>query len=86
MDSILSHMQTAYYMSLLEIYNYILSSAISKVLFERNPLGELFINPQRPQKDADDWITLWKISLGSNDVFVKALPNLFLTISIKILG
>lgn len=29
---------------------YILSSAIGKVLFERKPLGELFVKPKRPMK------------------------------------
>lgn len=39
---------------------YILSAAIGKVLFERKPLGELFVKPKRPQKDSDDGrLTLW---------------------------
>ena len=32
---------------------YILSSAIGKVLFERKPLGELFVKPKRLMNDAD---------------------------------
>ena len=39
---------------------YILSSAIGKVLFERKPLGELFVKPKRPMKNSDDGqLTLW---------------------------
>lgn len=33
---------------------YILSSAIGKVLFERKPLGELFVKPKCLQNDFDD--------------------------------
>ena len=33
---------------------YILSAAIGKVLFERKPLGELFVKPKRPQNDSDN--------------------------------
>ena len=39
---------------------YFISAAIGKVLFERKPLGELFVNPKRPQNDSDDGqLTLW---------------------------
>ena len=39
---------------------YILSAAIGKVLFERKPLGELFVKPKRPQKDSDNGqLSLW---------------------------
>ena len=39
---------------------YFISAAIEKVLFERKPLGELFVNPKRPQNDSDDGqLTLW---------------------------
>jgi hypothetical protein len=44
---------------------YILSSAIGKVLFERKPLGELFVKPKRPMKDSDDaQLTLWENFFG----------------------
>lgn len=34
--------------------------AVGKVLFERKPLGELFVKPKRPQKDSvDGQLTLW---------------------------
>jgi hypothetical protein len=33
---------------------YILSAAIGKVLFERKPLGELFVKPKRLLIDSDD--------------------------------
>ena len=32
---------------------YILSATIRKVLFERKPLGELFVKPKRPLNDSD---------------------------------
>lgn len=39
---------------------YILSSVVGKVLFERKPLGELFIKPKRPMNDSDsDQLNLW---------------------------
>ena len=39
---------------------YFISAAIGKVLFERKPLGELFVKPKRPQNDSDDGqLTLW---------------------------
>lgn len=39
---------------------YFISAAIGKVLFERKPLGELFVNSKRPQNDSDDGqLTLW---------------------------
>ena len=45
-------------------YN-ILSAAIGKVLFERKPLGELFVKPKRPQNDSDDGqLTLWENFFG----------------------
>ena len=44
---------------------YILSAAIGKVLFERKPLGELFVKPKRPQNDSDNGqLTLWKNFFG----------------------
>ena len=44
---------------------YILSAAIGKVLFERKPLGELFVKPKRPQNDSDDGqLTLWENFFG----------------------
>lgn len=44
---------------------YILSSAIGKVLFERKPLGELFVKPKRPMKYSDDGqLTLWENFFG----------------------
>ncbi len=44
---------------------YILSSAIGKVLFERKPLGELFVKPKRPMKNSDDGqLTLWENFFG----------------------
>lgn len=44
---------------------YILSSAIGKVLFERKPLGELFVKPKRPMKNSDDdQLTLWENFFG----------------------
>ena len=47
---------------------YILSSAIGKVLFERKPLGELFVKPKRQMKDSDDGqLPYGKISLDSSD-------------------
>lgn len=39
---------------------YILSAAIGKVLFERKPLGELFVKPKRFLNDSEDGqLTLW---------------------------
>ena len=39
---------------------YFISAAIGKVLFERKPLGELFVKTKRPQNDSDDGqLTLW---------------------------
>lgn len=44
---------------------YILSAAIGKVLFERKPLGELFVKPKRPQNDYDNsQLTLWEDFFG----------------------
>ena len=44
---------------------YILSAAIGKVLFERKPLGELFVKPKRPQNDSDNGqLTLWENFFG----------------------
>ena len=44
---------------------YILSAAIGKVLFERKPLGELFVKPKRLQNDSDDGqLTLWENFFG----------------------
>ena len=44
---------------------YILSAAIGKVLFERKPLGELFVKPKRPQINSDDGqLTLWPNFFG----------------------
>jgi hypothetical protein len=40
--------------------HYILSYVVGKVLFERKPLGELFIKPKRPMTDSDsDQLNLW---------------------------
>lgn len=33
---------------------YILSAVIEKVLFERKPLGELFVKAKRPQNNSDN--------------------------------
>lgn len=44
---------------------YILSAAIGKVLFERKPLGGLFVKPKRHQNDSDDGqLTLWENFFG----------------------
>ena len=44
---------------------YILSAAIGKVLFERKPLGELFVKPKNPQNDSDNGqLTLWENFFG----------------------
>ena len=44
---------------------YILSAAIGKVLFERKPLGELFVKPKRPQiNSVDGQLTLWENFFG----------------------
>ena len=44
---------------------YILSAAIGKVLFERKPLGELFVKPKRLQNDSyDGQMTLWENFFG----------------------
>ena len=44
---------------------YILPSAIGKVLFERKPLGELFVKPKLPMKDSDNGqLTLWENFFG----------------------
>lgn len=44
---------------------YILSAAIGKVLFERKPLGELFVKPKRPQNDYyNSQLTLWEDFFG----------------------
>lgn len=44
---------------------YIISAAIGKVLFERKPLGELFVKPKRPQNDSDNGqLTLWENFFG----------------------
>ena len=44
---------------------YIFSAAIGKVLFERKPLGELFVKPKCPQNDSDDGqLTLWENFFG----------------------
>lgn len=44
---------------------YILSSAIGKVLFERKPLGELFVKTERPMNDSDSGqLTLWENFFG----------------------
>ena len=44
---------------------YILSAAICKVLYERKPLGELFVKPKRPQNDYDNsQLTLWEDFFG----------------------
>ena len=44
---------------------YIISAAIGKVLFERKPLGELFVKPKRLQNDSDDGqLTLWENFFG----------------------
>ena len=44
---------------------YILSAAIGKVLFERKPLGELFVKPKRPQNDSDNGqLNLWENFFG----------------------
>ena len=44
---------------------YILSSAIGSVLFERKPLGELFIKPKRPLDCSDSGqLTLWENFFG----------------------
>lgn len=44
---------------------YILSSAIGKGLFQRKPLGELFVKPKRPMKKSDDGqLTLWENFFG----------------------
>ncbi|MHB9140350.1 MAG: transposase [Paludibacter sp.] len=44
---------------------YILSSVIGKVLFERKPVGELFVNPKYPMNDSDsDQLNLWENFFG----------------------
>ena len=44
---------------------YILSAAIGKVLFERKPLGDLFVKPKRPQNDSDNGqLNLWENFFG----------------------
>lgn len=44
---------------------YILSAAVGKVLFERKPLGEIFVKPKRPQKDSDfGQLTIWENYFG----------------------
>lgn len=48
-------------------YFYIISSAIGKVIFERKPLGELFVKLKHHMKDPDnDQLTLWEKSLNNN--------------------
>ena len=44
---------------------YILSSAVGSVIFERKPLGELFVKPKRPL-DCSDYgqMTLWENFFG----------------------
>jgi hypothetical protein len=44
---------------------YILSSAIGNVLFERKPLGELFVKSKYPLNDSDSGqLTLWENFFG----------------------
>ena len=46
-------------------YLYIISAAIGKVLFERKPLGELFVKTKRTQNDCDDGqLNLWDNFFG----------------------
>ena len=67
---------------------YILSSAIGKgkVLFERRPLGEPFIKPNRPQNDSDGGqLILWENFFQCHFLFIhpSSNPCLFADIQTK---